>query len=138
MSARPVPRIDDDSRPYWEGARRHELVILRCQECAHFIHYPRRECPKCGSTRIAPARVSGRGVVHSYTVTHHKGAPGFADATPYVVVLVELEEQEGLRVIANLRGCRPEDARVGMPVEVVFEDVSPEISLPQFQLRRDS
>jgi uncharacterized OB-fold protein len=127
--------VDEASRPYWEGARRHELVILRCRDCHFYVHYPRPRCGRCGSDQLTPTRVSGLGVIHSFTVTHHKGAPGFADETPFVVVLVELDEQKGLRIIANLRGCAPGDVRVGLPVEVVFEDVAPGVTLPQFRIR---
>lgn len=132
---RPLPLVDDESRPYWEGARRHELVVLRCPSCAYYVHYPRGQCPRCGSGQLVPSRVSGRGVVHSYTITHHRAAPGFEDRVPFVVALVELEEQPGLRIISNLSGCGPDEMRIGMPVEVVFEDVTPGVTLPQFRPR---
>jgi len=74
-------------------------------------------------------------VVHSYTITHHRAAPGFEDRVPFVVALVELEEQPGLRIISNLSGCGPDEMRIGMPVEVVFEDVTPGVTLPQFRPR---
>ena len=134
-SRRPLPLIDEASRPYWEGARRHELVLLRCPGCMYYVHYPREQCPRCGSGKLVPSRVSGRGVVHSFTITHHRAAPGFEDQVPFVVILVELEEQRGLRIISNLSGCRPDEVRIGMPVEVVFEDVGPDLSLPQFRPR---
>jgi len=132
---RPLPLVDDDSRPYWEGARRHELVVLRCSGCGFYVHYPRHECPRCRSENLVPSRVSGRGVVHSYTITHHRGAPGFEERVPFVVTLIELEEQPGLRIVSNLSGCGPEEVRIGMPVEVVFEDVAPGVTLPQFRPR---
>jgi hypothetical protein len=131
---KPVPLIDDGSRPFWEGARRHELVILRCTACGFFVHYPRRSCPRCESDALVPNRMSGRGVVHSYTVTHYLAAPGFEGETPFVIVLVELHEQPGLRLIGNVVNCRPDQVRVGMPVEVVFEDRSPDLTLPQFRV----
>jgi uncharacterized OB-fold protein len=132
---KPIPHPDDTSRAYWEGARKHELRILRCEDCQLFVHYPEPACPRCRSSRVVPVRVSGRGVVYSYTVTHHKGAPGFQNEVPFVVVLVELEEQTGLRIIANIRGCEPADVRIGMPVEVIFEDAGSDITLPQFRVR---
>jgi uncharacterized OB-fold protein len=131
---RPVPLVDDDSRVYWEGARRHELLILRCRACGFYVHYPRRPCPRCGSGEMEPARLSGRGVIHSYTVTHHPGAPGFEQAIPFAVVLVELEEQVGLRLIANVVNAPPGDVRIGLPVEIVFEDVTPDLTLPQVRI----
>jgi uncharacterized OB-fold protein len=133
---RPLPLVDEDSRAYWEGARRHELVILRCSACGFYVHYPKRVCPRCGTGTVAPSRVSGRGVIHSYTVSHHKAAPGFEERVPFVVALVELEEQVGLRIVANVLGSPPDAVRVGLPVEVVFEDVAPNVTLPQVRIRR--
>ncbi len=138
MQARPLPLADSESRPYWEGARRHELVVLRCPECAYYVHYPQEQCPRCGTGKLVPSRVSGRGVVHSYTITHHRAAPGFEDRVPFVVALVELEEQRGLRIVSNLSGCRSDEVQIGMSVEVVFEDVAAGVSLPQFRPRHQA
>jgi uncharacterized OB-fold protein len=111
---------------------------MRCESCGFFVHYPEPVCPRCQSRQLLPAPVSGRGVIHSYTITHHQGAPGFQDEVPFVVALVELEEQVGLRVIANIRGCSPSDVRIGMPVEVVFEEAAPGVTLPQFRAHAGS
>jgi uncharacterized OB-fold protein len=135
---KPIPLPDELSRPYWEGAREHVLRIMHCESCGFFVHYPERVCPRCQSRQVAPAPVSGRGVIHSYTVTHHQGAPGFQDEVPFVVALVELAEQPGLRLIANIRGCSTAEVRIGMAVEVVFEEVLPGVTLPQFRAQADS
>lgn len=127
--------MDDDSRAYWEGARRRELLILRCRQCGFYVHYPKARCTRCGSGDVTPQRVSGRGTVHSYTITHHKAPPGFEDKVPFGVALVELEEQAGLRVIAHVVDCPPKELRIGMPVEAVYEDVAPDVTLPQFRSR---
>jgi uncharacterized OB-fold protein len=132
---KPLPVADDLSRPYWEAARHGVLVIQRCAACATYVHYPKAACPRCGSPDLRPTPVSGRGTVHTFTVSHYVGAPGFENETPYVIALVELEEQPGLRLISNLRGCPPTAVRVGMPVEVTFEEVTPEVTLPQFKPR---
>jgi uncharacterized OB-fold protein len=76
--------------------------------------------------------------VYSYTTTHHRAAPGFEDRVPFVVALVELEEQRGLRIVSNLLGCRSDEVQIGMPVEVVFEDVAAGVSLPQFRPRQQA
>jgi uncharacterized OB-fold protein len=133
---KPLPVPDDLSRPYWEGARRRQLMIQRCAACGLWIHHPKATCPRCGATDLRPAPVSGRGIVHTFTVSHYVGAPGFEGETPYVIVQVELEEQPGLRVVANLRDCPCDAVRVGLPVEVVFEAVTPDVTLPQFRPRR--
>jgi uncharacterized OB-fold protein len=89
-------------------------------------------CRDCLSDDVAPAPVSGRGVVYSFTVNHQEWAPGME---PYVIVLVELDEQPGLRVVSNLVGCRPEHVEIGMRVEVTFrrEDDGEPVWLPQFR-----
>jgi hypothetical protein len=135
---KPVPVPDELSRAYWEGARRHQLVLQRCSVCGFYVHYPKPRCPRCGADDLRATAVSGRGLVHTFTVSHYVGAPGFDGEAPYAIVMVELEEQPGLRIVANLRGCSAADVKVGLPVEVVFEDVTPEVTLPQFRPRRTS
>jgi uncharacterized OB-fold protein len=130
---KPLPVPDELSRAYWEGAREHRLMVQRCASCARFVHHPKASCPFCGGRELRPTAVSGRGVVYAYTVSHYVGAPGFEQETPYAVVLVDLEEQAGLRVAGNLRGCPPAAVRVGMPVEATFEEVAPGVVLPQFR-----
>jgi len=132
---RPLPEPDDLTRFYWEHARRHELAILRCADCGVYVHPPRPLCRGCLSSELAPCVMSGLGSVHSYTLTHYVFHPAFADAVPYPVALVELVEDPGVRIISNLVQIAPQDIRSGLPVEVVFEDVSGEISLPMFRPR---
>jgi uncharacterized OB-fold protein len=81
---------------------------------------------------VEPERVSGRGIVHSYTVTHFP-LPGYQP--PFAVVLVELEEQHGLRLVSNLVDVPPDEIEIGMAVEVVFEQVSDDVTLPLFRER---
>lgn len=130
---RPLPLPDDETSFFWEGARQGKLLILRCRDCGTYIHLPKPACRSCGGSNLGPAAVSGRGVVHTYTVTH-KGLPGFE--TPFAVVLVELEEQKGLRLASNLVDVAPDQIEIGMPVEVVFEKVADDVVLPLFK-RRD-
>lgn len=129
---RVLPLPDESTEFYWNAAARRELAILRCATCRFFVHPPREGCPACGSPSLAPERVCGRGRVHTYTITH-RPVPGVQ--SPFVLVLVELEEQRGLRVLANLRGCALDEVRIGLAVEVEFEDVGGGITLPQFRPR---
>ena len=128
---RPLPIPDDESAPYWQGARRRQLVIQRCGDCSFYIHYPKGRCPRCQAVNLTEFSVSGRGTVYSFSIVHVKLAPGFDP--PYVVALVELDEQSGLRLVTNIVDSPIEAIFVGMPVEVVFEDVTPEITLPYFK-----
>ena len=118
---------------FWEGARRHRLMILRCRNCGHYIHYPRPICPKCLSEDLAPAQVSGRGVLYSFTVTMQAWHPFWTDKVPYVLAAVELREQAGLRILSNIIDCGQDRLRIGMPLAVAFQDLAPGLTLPLFK-----
>jgi len=128
---KPVPRIDEESKGFWEACQRHELYLQKCRACGAFRYYPRALCPACLSSETEWVLSSGRGSVYTYTVTHQNQAPGFRDDLPYVLAYVELEE--GVRMLTNIVGCAPQDVHIGMPVEVSFDDVTPEVSLPKFK-----
>lgn len=117
---------------FWDAARAHRLEVLRCDGCGHYVHWPQPICPRCQSERLTPAEVSGRGAVYSYTVVEHVFNPLLAGAVPYSLAIVELEEQEGLRLLTNIVDCPHEELRIGMDVEVTFEDYE-NGSLPQFR-----
>ena len=130
---RPIPIPDVDSEAFWEGCKAHELVIKRCKNCGYYIHYPKPRCPRCWSTEVENTNVSGRGTVYSYTIVHASVAPGFEP--PFPVALVSLEEQEDVRLMTNIVECPQEDIRIGMPVEVTFQDVLPNVTIPLFKPR---
>lgn len=112
------PALDDDNRFFWTSGEDGRLRFLCCGDCDYWIHPPTPRCPRCGGRDVAPRAVSGRGTVWSFTVNHH---PWDGSDEPWAVVLVELAEQPGLRLTSNLVGCPPDTARIGMEVEVVFE-----------------
>jgi hypothetical protein len=123
---------DIDSAPFWAGLRRHELAILRCDECRTFVHPPQASCPKCLSLALTAEAVSGRGSVYSFTVVNREFAPGIKP--PYVAALVDLVEQDGLRLVTNLVNVTIADVRIGMPVRVVFFDLEGEdVTLAYFE-----
>jgi len=128
---KPLPDITPESRPFWEGCRRHELLIQRCRSCGVFQHYPRGVCARCWRADLEWRRSAGRGTVYTFTVTHRTQARGFKDEVPYIVACVELEE--GVQVLTNLVDCDPASVAIGMTVQVTFEDVSPDWSLPRFK-----
>ena len=129
--SRPVPAITPEMAPFWDAARRHELVAQRCLECDTFRFPAREVCSRCLSRRAEWERVSGRGRVFSVVVMHQANHPWFAARTPYAVVVVELEE--GARMLSSVVGREPHAIRIGMPVEVTFDDLTPEVSLPLFR-----
>lgn len=128
---KPLPQIMGEASEFWEGCKRHELLIQRCKDCSTYRHYPRPMCPNCGSWNVEWAKVSGKGKVYTYIVAHRPFHPAFSGDIPYAVVIVELEE--GVRMVSNVVDCKPEDIYIGMPVEVVFDDVTEEVTLPRFQ-----
>ena len=130
---KPVPEPDDETAPYWEAVRRHELAVPRCQDCGHLFFPPGPMCPVCNSWNVEFAPVSGRGRVHSFVVFHQAFHPAFRDDLPYNVVQVALEEEPGVRLTSNVVGCDNEEIEVGMPVEVVFDDLGEGVTIPRFQ-----
>ena len=129
--SKPLPRVDEESKGFWEALRRHELYIQRCRDCATQRHYPRAVCPVCLSDRTEWVRCSGKGTVYTFTVTYQNQGAGFRDSLPYVLAYVELAE--GVRMLTNIVDCAPDTVRIGMPVEVVFDDVTPAATLPKFK-----
>jgi uncharacterized OB-fold protein len=129
-SAKPLPEVTPESRPFWEGCRRHELLIQRCRTCGALQYYPRGVCAACWSGDLEWLRSAGRGTVYTFTVVHRSQAPGFKDALPYVLAYVELAE--GVQVLTNLADVDPAQVAIGMPVAVVFDEVTAEVTLPGF------
>ena len=117
----PKPSASWETRAYWEGCGRHELVLQRCRDCQTVQHRPRAVCAGCLGNDIEHFVASGRGSVYTHTVTYQNGVPPFRDALPYVLAYVDLEE--GPRLMTNIVGCEPEQVTIGMPVVVDFQDV---------------
>lgn len=128
---KPIPRVDEETRGYWEACRRHELVLQRCGACNTLRYYPRAVCPECLSDEVRWERMSGRGTVYTFTVTYQNQAPGFRDELPYVLAYVTLDE--GPQMLTNVVGCKPDEVEIGMAVEVTFEDVNEDIAIPRFK-----
>jgi len=130
---KPLPRpINPElTRPFWEAAKRGELVMPRCKTCDHLFFYPRSECPRCLSGDLEWVRVSGRGRLHSFTVIHQPANAAFRSDVPYVYAIVQLAE--GPRMVSNLVQCDLEALRVDMPLEAVYDAVTPEWTLVKFK-----
>jgi len=128
----PLPRPTALSRPHWDGCREGVLRFQRCRDCGAAVFIPQPVCPGCFGDGLRWVESSGRGTVYSYTVVHRPPSPAFA--VPYVVVIAELEE--GWHMLSNLVACDPADVSVDMPIEVVFERESAEITLPRFRPAR--
>ncbi|HSS10835.1 MAG TPA: Zn-ribbon domain-containing OB-fold protein, partial [Acidimicrobiales bacterium] len=114
-----LPRLTQDNQFFWTSGADGRLRFLRCQSCGDYVHPPAPICPECLTKTLVPEPVSGRATVATYTVNVQPWIPGFDP--PYVIAIVEIEEQPSVRLTTNIVGCSPEDVRIGMPVEVVFE-----------------
>ena len=114
----PIPQITDENGAFWTGGRDGELLIIRCTSCGYWIHPPTPRCPHCLSDAVEPQAVSGRGTVYSYTINRQAWVPGLE--VPFVIAMVELDEQPGLRLMTNIVDCPTEEVEIGMPVEVAF------------------
>jgi uncharacterized protein len=131
--AKPIPRVTPELAPFFAAAKRRELVVQRCTGCG-LLRFPQRElCSRCWSRDAEWTPVSGRGEVFSFYWMHQVYHPGFAAEVPYAVVVVQLEE--GPHVLSNVTGCTREQLRIGMPVEVTFDDLSDGVALPKFRPR---
>jgi uncharacterized OB-fold protein len=131
--SKPVPAVTPDMREFFDGARAGRLMVQKCDSCGK-LRFPAHDlCSKCNSTDSRWVPVSGRGEVFSFSIMHQLYHPGFAKEVPYAVVMVELEE--GCKFVSNLLGVKPHDIKCGMPVEVTFEKLSDEVSMPKFRLR---
>ena len=131
---KPLPAVTEDGAPYWEACRHGELRAQRCTACGHLRWPPSVLCPRCLAEGGDWTALSGRGTVYSFIVVHRPQHPAFFEDAPYNVAIVEVEE--GIRLHANVVECGPDELRVGLPVEVVFERVNDEITLPKFRPRR--
>jgi uncharacterized OB-fold protein len=132
MKREPLPEPSELTEGFWQAAREHRLVIQRCDDCRRLRHYPQPMCPDCQSARWAWSPVSGRGVIHSYSVTHHAFNPAWVQRLPYVVATIELDE--GVRLVSDLPDTDLEAVAIGQPVEVFFDQIDDHLTLPRFRL----
>lgn len=121
-----------ETKKYWEAAKQRILLVQRCDDCGTHYFYPRRFCPECLSDRVIWLESSGRGRLHTFVI-NHRPPRGFPAAGPFVIGIVELDE--GPRLMTNIVDIEPDPAKIrcDMPVEVVFEEITDEITLPKFR-----
>jgi hypothetical protein len=128
--AKPLPEITEDNRRFWEGCKHHELWLQKCRNCG-VLRHASPLCPQCWTSEHDWVRASGKGKVYSWIVVHQRYNRAFEKDLPYNVTIVALEE--GPRLVTNLVAINNEDIRPDLPVEVVWEDITEEISLPKFK-----
>jgi len=135
MSANPVPKplpeLEGFTKDFYEGCQRGELLFQCCGGCGSWRHVPRELCAECGSWDWEWKASSGRGKVFTWTVVTRALHPAFAEDVPLAAVVVELEE--GVRLLSQIIDCSPDELEMEMPVEVTFEPVSNDVTLPKFR-----
>ena len=127
---KPTPEINDENRAFWEGCRQGELRVQKCSNCGHIRHLS-PACPQCLQAEHEWVAASGRGTVYSWIVVHQRYNRAFEEDLPYNVTIVELDE--GPRMVTSLVDVENQDIKAGTLVEVVFDRVTEEITLPKFK-----
>lgn len=128
---KPLPIPDEASKPFFDAAREHQLMIQQCTTCGSVIWPVKSRCDHCLAATVTWIPASGKGTLYSFTLMHQLYHPGFATSVPYNIAQVDLAE--GLRILTNIVDCPNADLKIGMPLEVTFEDISEQITLPKFK-----
>ena len=131
IPAKPLPVVAPWARPFWDAARENKLLLQQCNGCGKAIFYPRPSCPHCFSDDLGWQQASGRGTIYSYTVVESNAPSAFQADMPYVVAVIRLAE--GVQMLSNVVGCEAGQLRCDMPVQVVFEKLNEEFTLPKFR-----
>jgi len=129
--AKPLPEVNGDNNEFWSGCKAHELRFQKCSNCGHVRWPPSILCPACHSHETDWIVSCGKGTIYSFIIYHVAYHEGFKDDVPYVVADVQLEE--GPRLLTNIVDCPHENLACDMPVQVVWDDVTEEFSLPKFK-----
>ena len=132
---KPLPQVNSDTKPFWDGCRKHELRFQKCLDCG-YVRWPSSIiCSQCHSSNTEWIVSSGKGKIYTYVVFQQVFHEGFTKDAPYVTASIELEE--GPRVLTNIVDCDVNDIKCEMPVEVVWEDVTEEFTIPKFKPLRE-
>ena len=131
QSQKPIPIMQPWTETFWKGTKQGKLLIQKCRECGSKVFFPKKLCPDCWSESMEWVESSGKATVYTFTIMKDMVEPKFMGDLPYVLAMVDLED--GIRMTTRIVNCSPENVSIGMEVQVVFEDISPECALPVFQ-----
>src|SRR5271154_6976571 len=126
-----LPTPDEFTQPWWDAVAEGRLLISRCASCGEAHYYPRPFCPRCGGDGVSWEEASGRATLYTWSIVHQNDLPPFNEKVPYVAAVVDLEE--GPRMMTNVVGCEHDDLRVGMALQVDFEDIGEGFHIPVFR-----
>ena len=130
---KPIPVPQGESDEYWNKAKEGELWLRNCNSCGTPYFYPRDISPCCFSKDTSWIKASGKASLFTYTIVHRAPHPGFAQDAPFVVAIVELEEGPHMPTNIVINDPTEENLKIGMALEVIFEDISEKIALPKFK-----
>ncbi len=133
IADKPLPALTEVTRPFWTAAKNGKLVLQKCGQCGTFNFHPKPWCIECGSRELVWTDAQPHGTVYSFTISRGVAMnfPGWEKDLPVLLCLIDLDD--GARMYAQVTDCRPEDLKVGMRVEVYFEDISDEAGIPKFR-----
>jgi uncharacterized OB-fold protein len=129
---KPLPIPDADSAPYWDGARQRKLMIQHCRKTDQYFLYSRQLTPGVDDAQVEWVEANGTGTIYSYTVARRPAGAAFKDDVPYVVASITLDE--GARIMTNIVTDDVDSVRIGQKVQVVFDDVTDEVTIPKFEV----
>lgn len=132
-AGKPLPQITDLTRPFWTAAKNGKLVLQKCGKCSTFNFFPKPWCIECGSRDLNWTDAKPFGTVYSFTISRSVAMnfPGWEAELPVLMCLIDLDD--GVRMYGQVKGCKPEDMKIGMRVEAFFEDISDEAGIPRFR-----
>ncbi len=132
-AGKPLPQITDLTRPFWTAAKNGKLVLQKCGKCSTFNFFPKPWCIECGSRDLNWTDAKPYGTVYSFTVSRSVAMnfPGWEAELPVLMCLIDLDD--GVRLYGQVKGCKPEDMKIGMRVKAFFEDISAEAGIPRFR-----
>jgi uncharacterized OB-fold protein len=133
---KPIPMPDNVTATFWDAAKERKLLLQQCADCGERQFLPQSCCRGCLSENVDWIETSGMGKIYTFTIVHRPPSAVFREDAPYAVALVELDE--GVRMMSNIVGIEPDAVRVDMRVEVVFDDITPSITLPRFRPIQDN
>ena len=132
---KPLPTVSAETKAYWDGCKARELRIPKCSQCKELFFPPQGVCPHCLSSDVGYQKATGTGKIYSMSIVYQNRSPGFKDEVPYIIAYIELDE--GIQVFSNVVGAKdPMAVKVGDRVQVIFEDATPEVTLPKFTVAK--
>lgn len=129
---KPLPEPQKWSQEFWKGTKGHKFLLKKCKDCGNIDHPPYMHCTECLSTNHEWVEASGKGKIYTFSTTFVGAPPAFIDEQPYTMAMIDLAE--GPRMLTKIVGSKPEDIKIGLDVEVVFEDVTEEVTLVMFKI----